>query len=116
MSILPTLSKIYERRISDQLSEHFNKIFHNFISAFRPAHGCQTVLLRIVEDRKEALDKDMYVGAVLMDLSKAFDCLPHDLLVEKLEAYAVFQGSCKLLESYLGQRPRLEIFSVPGQR
>ena len=104
VSILPTLSKIYERLISDQLSEHFNKIFHNFLSAFRPAYGCQTTLLRIVEDWKEALDKDMYVGAVLMDLSKAFDCLPHDLLVAKLEAYGVSQGSCKLLESYLGQR------------
>ena len=104
MSILPILSKIYERLISDQLSEHFNKIFHNFLSAFRPAYGCQTTLLRIVEDWKEALDKDMYVGAVLMDLSKAFDCLPHDLLVAKLEAYGVSQGSCKLLESYLGQR------------
>ena len=57
-----------------------------------------------MEDWKEALDKDMYVGAVLMDLSKAFDCLPHDLLVAKLEAYGVSQGSCKLLESYLGQR------------
>ena len=61
----------------------------------------------------------MYVCAVLMDLSKAFDCLPHDLLVAKLEAYGVFQGSCKLLESYLGQRhQRVKIgdFSVPGQR
>ena len=104
VNILPTLSKINERLISDQLSEHFNKIFHNFLSAFRPAYGCQTTLLRIVEDWKEALDKDMYVGAVLMDFSNDFDCLPHDLLVAKLEAYGVSQWSGKLLESYLGQR------------
>ena len=52
----------------------------------------------------------MYVGAVLMDLSKAFDCLPHDLLVAKLEAYGVSQGSCKLLKSFLRQHHwRVEI-------
>ena len=102
--MLCTLSKIYERLISDQLSEYFSHNFHNFLSAFRPSYGCQTTLLRSVEDWKEALDKDVYVGAILMDLSKAFDCLPHDLLIAKLEAYGVSQGSCKLLESYLGQR------------
>ena len=102
--MLCTLSKIYERLISDQLSEYFSHNFHNFLSAFRPSYGYQTTLLRIVEDWKEALDKDVYVGAILMDLSKAFDCLPHDLLIAKLEACGVSQGSCKLLESYLGQR------------
>ena len=55
VSILPTHSKIYERLISDQLSEHFNKTFHNFLSAFRPAYGCKTTLLHVVEDWQEAL-------------------------------------------------------------
>ena len=104
VSILPTLSKIYERLLSEQLTEHFNSIFHDFLSAFRASYGCQTTLLRLVEDWKQALDNNMYVGAILMDLSKAFDCIPHDLLLAKLQAYGVSKHSCNLLASYLSNR------------
>ena len=46
----------------------------------------------------------MYAGAILMDLSKAFDCLPHDLLCEKLVAYGLDQNSVKLIQNYLSSR------------
>ena len=104
MSILPTMSKLYERLLSDQLSAHFNSIFHHFLAAFMASYGCQTTLLRIVEGWKAALDKSMYIGSVLMDLSKAFDCLPHDLLLAKLKAYGVNEDSCNLMGSYLSNR------------
>ena len=57
VSILPTLSKIYERLLSYQVTDHFNTISHDFLSAFRASYGCQTTLLRLVEDWKQALDK-----------------------------------------------------------
>jgi hypothetical protein len=53
--------------------------FHPILSAFRPGFGCQTALLKIVEDWKRALDDNKYIAAISMDLSKAFDCLPHNL-------------------------------------
>ena len=59
------------------------------LSAFRPDFGCQTALLKIVEDWKRALDDNKYIAAISMDLSKAFDCLPHNLLLLKLEAYGL---------------------------
>ena len=59
------------------------------LSAFRPGFGCQTTLLKIVEDWKRALDDNKYIAAISMDLSKAFDCLPHNLLLLKLEAYGL---------------------------
>ena len=96
--------KKYERLLGNQLRAHFNDIFHSYLSAFRTSYGCQTTLLRIVEDWKEALDKNMFVGAILMDLSKAFDCLPHDLIIEKLKAYGVSDSSCRLMASYLSNR------------
>ncbi|OWF51883.1 RNA-directed DNA polymerase from transposon BS [Mizuhopecten yessoensis] len=72
--------------------------------AYRRGYGCQTTLLRMLEDWKRALDDHHHVGAILMDLSKAFDCLPHDLFLRKLSAYGVGEGAVRLLQSYLGNR------------
>ena len=81
VNILPVISKIYERAINEQLTSYFNQHFNVHLSAFRPGYGCQSTLLRITEDWKQALDENKYVAAILMDLSKAFDCLPHNLLL-----------------------------------
>ena len=53
---------------------------------------------------KESLDKGKHVGAVFMDLSKAFDTLNHDLLIAKLEAYGFAKNSLKFIHSYLENR------------
>ena len=87
ISVLPAISKIFEKAIEKQLSDHFKNIFNKFLAAFRSGYGCQSTLLRILEDWKKALDNDKYLAAILMVLRKAFDCLPHDLLLLKLESY-----------------------------
>ena len=53
---------------------------------------------------QEELDKGGLVGTILMDLSKAYDCLPHELLVEKLEAYGVGKAALNLISNYLSHR------------
>ena len=103
VSILPIPSKIFEKVLSTQLDTYFNEVFDVFLCAFRKKHGCQTTLLRLVDDWKKALDRNEYVAAILMDLSKAFDCLPHDILLHKLSAYGLSNHSVKLLESYLSK-------------
>ena len=79
----------------------FNKIQSKFISAYRSRYSSQHVCLRLIEEWRKCLDENKVVGAILMDLSKAFDCLPHDLLIAKLEAYGLDRGALKLLLSYL---------------
>ena len=79
-------------------------MFNPFLGAFRPGMGCQSTLLRLVEDWRRALDNDKYVSAILMDLSKAIDCLPHDLLLGKLRAYGLTEKACSLVGSYLSNR------------
>ena len=104
VSILPTTSKIHERVIHEQLSEYLDDKFNPFLAAFRKGYGCQTILLRLLEYWRSALDKHKYVATILMDLSKAFDCLPHNSLLAKLLAYGVSSDAVKLIDSYLSDR------------
>ena len=64
----------------------------------------------MIEKWRKSLDAGGAFGAVLTDLSKAFDCLPHELLITKLHAYGVDIPSLKLLDSYLTkQRQRVKL-------
>ena len=56
----------------------------------------------MTEEWRNSLDEQMHVGTVLMDLSKAFDCLPNALFIAKLRAYKVSEDAACLLASYLG--------------
>lgn len=83
---------------------YFEGIFDHCISAFRSGHSCQTTLITMTESWRKALDENKYIGVILTDLSKAFDCLPHTLLLAKLKAYGLGDSVIKLLESYLTNR------------
>ena len=69
VSLLPVISKIYERNMHDQLSDHMDNCFHPFLAAFRKGFGCQSTLQRLLEDWRKALDNHEYVGVILIDLS-----------------------------------------------
>ncbi len=113
VSVLPIFSKIYEKVLELQLGDFFENIFNPYLCAFRRGHGCQTTLLRLLEDWRTALDKNHYIAAVLMDLSKAFDCLPHEILLDKLSAYGVSNHSVLILKSYLSNRKqKIKINSI----
>ena len=86
VSILSGMCKIYERFIHNCLSSYAESFLSKFVSAYRKSYSSNHVLLRLIESWKKSLDNKNFVGTVLMDLSKAFDCIPHDLLVAKLHA------------------------------
>ena len=83
------------------------KIFQcgfKFQCGFRKEYSTQDCLLAMTENCKKALDQGNEHGALLTDLSKAFDSLPHDLIVAKLHAYGFSIDSLKLINSYLTER------------
>ena len=113
VSILNTISKLMERIYFNDLYTYFDDIFSKYISAFRKHYGCQHVLTRLLVDCKAALDRREQVGLVLVDLSKAFDCIPHPLLLSKLYNYGLSTNACNLIWSYLsGRMQRVKIGNV----
>ena len=66
---------------------YFDKLFVKHKCGFRKGYNAQHCLLVMIEKMKEARDKNKVCAAVLTDLSKAFDCLNHDLLIAKLHAF-----------------------------
>ena len=104
VSVLTALSKIYESSLNDQLLRHLITIFNDFLSAYRKGYSCQSLLVKVIDDWKKSLDNNHIVGAVFMDLSKAFDSLPHSLLISKLNAYGLSMSACNLMASYLQDR------------
>ena len=104
ISVLSSVSKIYERLLSKQILPHISQYLSDLLCGFREKYSTQDALIRLIERCRKCLDKHGIVGMVLMDLSKAYDCLPHDLLVAKLEAYGFSLGSLRMLHSYLTSR------------
>ncbi len=98
ISILSVLSKVLEGIMNDQLSDYFNHILSTLISAFRNNYSCQSILLKMIEDWKSALDKQNIIGAVTIDLSKTFYTILHSLLVE------MSNSAILMLKSYLKER------------
>ena len=89
VSILNCFSKVYENVTKNELLKSMNVRLSPFLSAYLKNYNTQHVLLRLLEEWREHLDNNKTVGGILMDLSKAFDCIPHNLLLAKLVAYGI---------------------------
>ena len=104
VSILPSVSKIYEHCIYDQINDYFHPLFSKLQCGFRKEFNAQHCLLVLVEKCREVLDKRGYAGILLTDLSKAFDCINHELLIAKLHPYGFSLESLTFIQSYLTSR------------
>ena len=87
-----------------QISEYFETVLSKLQCGFRKGYSTQNFLLAMVGNCKKALEQGKEYGALLTDLSEAFDCHLHDLIVVKLDAYGFSIESLKLINSYLTKR------------
>ena len=104
VSLLNGFSKIYERFLHDSLSNFTGKVLSKFVSAYRKSYSSNHVLLKLIEEWKKSLADTNIMGTVLMDLSKALDCIPHDLLVANLHAYGLSMDAITIIYSYMKRR------------
>ena len=105
MSVLPLFSKIFEKVIYDHLSQYLEKLLNSLLCCFRESHSSQHPLFKLLQAWQEKLDKSSFVGTILMDLSKAYGSLLHDLLlVAKSEAYGIDENGLNLIPNYLTNR------------
>ena len=74
------------------------------MSAYRSGYNANHVLIRLIENWRHALHNNLFTCAVLMKLSKAFDCILHDLLIAKLNAYGLDFDTKTFLHNYLKHR------------
>ena len=70
-----------------QINAYIEKLFSPYLCGFRKDFGTQVAFISLIKKWKSSLDQNGYAGCVLMDLSKAFDTLNHELLIAKLHAY-----------------------------
>ena len=104
ISILSTVSKIFEKIMFKQVNEFIEPILSKYLCGFRKNRSAQHCLIHMLGKLKKSLDNRGKTGILLTDLSKAFDCLDHDLLIAKLNAYGFSYKSLKLIHSYLNDR------------
>ena len=98
------ISKIFEKLLCKQITIFIDPLLSKYQCGFRKGFSAQHCLLAILEKWKNVVDKGKVFGALLTDLSKAFDCLSLELIIAKLNAYGFKLPALKLMHSYLSHR------------
>ena len=104
ISTLSNFTKLFESILFTQLNRYMQNKFSKYLTGFRKNHNTQNSLLRMIESWKVRLNNGSKVGVIIMDLSKAFDSLNHELLLAKLKAYGLDSNSVTFMKSYLTNR------------
>ena len=104
VSVLPTVSKIFERLMQKQMSGFVEKHLSPYLCGYRKGYNSQYALLTMIEKWKMSVDNRGLAGGILMDLSKAFDTINHQLLIAKLFAYSFNKDALELILDYLSNR------------
>ena len=112
ISLLPTISKIFEKVVHKQLYEYFteNNLFYKSQYGYRKGHSTELAALELADRISQHLDKGEIPIAIFLDLSKAFDTLDHKILLSKLQYYGVKGAALNWFESYLSNRSQYVIY------
>ena len=112
ISLLPTISKVFERVIHDQMYEYFNQF--NLLAeqqyGFQKQHSTEYAAIKLIDHVSKEMEAGKTPTSVYIDLSKAFDTLTFEVLLYKLKYYFVTDTAFDLLKSYLTNRKQYVVF------
>ena len=106
ISILPTISKIFEKHVAKLLYSYLNNnsLLHKEQSGFRKSHSCQTALVKITDMWLKEMNDGNLTGVVFLDFKKAFDLVDHTILISKLKLFNFHTHAIEWIISYLNNR------------
>ena len=113
ISLLPTISKVFERVIYDQMYLYFNN--NNLLAdeqfGFRKNHSTEYAAIKLVDHISNEMESGKTPVTLFIDLSKAFDTLSFDILLQKLNYYGIAGVNLKLMANYLRNRKQYVVFN-----
>lgn len=106
ISIIPIFSKILEKVLQSQLTSYFEKncLFNKSQYGFRGGFSTTAAIIELMRVINEGFKGGQYIGALFCDLTRAFDCVSREILLQKLKAYKFHQCAIALVDSYLTDR------------
>ena len=111
ISLLPVISKIFERIMLNQITTYMNEYLFPYLCGYRKGSATQITLSSLIEKWKQIIDNKGYGAAILMNLSKVFDTINYELLIAKLHAYGFTRESLLIILNML----KLILLSALGQ-
>ena len=114
ISLLPVISKILEKIMHIRLYSFLNKkdAFYDNQYGFRPKHSTDQAATILVDKISHLLNKNMKVATVFLDMSKAFDCVDHEILLQKLYRYGIRGAAYSWFRSYLHGRTQKVMYNL----
>ena len=100
----------------DQLYIYVTNFLNELLCGFLKEHVAQHALLKLLQAWQKEPDNLGFIEIILLDLSKAYDCLPHNLLITKLGEYGLDRSSLSLLMEYLNSRKQRTKVRSPNTR
>ena len=106
ISILPAMSKVLEKLVCSQIVKYLNlnNLMDCYQSGFRSQHSTATALLKVTDDLFQGIDESKISLLVLIDYSKAFDRVNHNILLAKMESLGISNSAIHWFTSYLSNR------------
>ena len=109
VSLTSVICKVFESIVRDVIVEHMkiNKLFSECQHGFRQHRSCVTQLLHMMEDLTRLIDDKQNVDMIYFDFKKAFDTVPHNRLLTKLEYYGITGNILSWIENFLSDRKQM---------